>query len=353
MAELRNKISQAELKARLEASDEPRTTLSFYQYYPFADPQGLRDELYTHFERLGVLGRIYLAGEGINAQLSVPSANYDALVGYLYSIDGLDGIRLNIALEDDGKSFWVLSVKVRSKIVADGIDDPAFSMERRGQYLKAAQFNELAASPDTVVVDMRNYYEYEVGHFQDAIEVPSDTFREQLPMAVAMLEAERDKNIVLYCTGGIRCEKASAYFLHHGFPNVYHVEGGIIEYVRAARELGLENRFKGRNFVFDNRLGEAVTEDILSTCHQCGSPSARHHNCANDACHLLFIQCENCAVQHEGCCGSECRAFKQAAAHGPAPDEIAAAPKFFNNSQAGRRTRFFDVRGARPLKELA
>ncbi len=350
MAELRNKISQAELKASLEASDEPRTTLSFYQYHPFPDPKGLRDELYTHFQRLGVLGRIYLAHEGINAQLSVPSANYDAFVSYLYSIDGLDGIRINIALEDDGKSFWVLSVKVRPKIVADGIDDPGFSMARRGQYLKAAEFNQIAAADDTVIVDMRNYYEYEVGHFQDAIEVPSDTFREQLPMAVALLEPQREKNIVLYCTGGIRCEKASAYFLHHGFPHVYHVEGGIIEYVRQAREQGLENRFKGRNFVFDNRLGEAVTADILSRCHQCEAPSARHHNCANDACHLLFIQCENCAEKFEGCCSAACLDFKRAPeGRETATDVKSAALPCFNNSQAGRRTRFFDVRGPQPM----
>src|SRR5690606_35081822 len=129
----------------------------------------------------------------------------------------LNGIRMNIAVDDDGKSFWVLRMKVRGKIVADGIEDPNFDPAKTGVYLKAKEFNDLAEKEDTVIVDMRNHYEYEVGHFQNAIEVPSDTFRDQLPMAVEMLQAQKDKNIIMYCTGGIRCEKASAYMLHNGF----------------------------------------------------------------------------------------------------------------------------------------
>lgn len=206
MPELRNLVSQEELKKRIAADPQPRTTLSFYQYHPIENPQAWRDELYERFEALGVLGRVYVAQEGINAQISVPTENFEAFKSYLYSFDFLNGIRLNIALEDDGKSFWVLTVKVRAKIVADGIEDPSFSMENRGQYLKAEEFNRLTAQPDTVVVDMRNYYEYEVGHFDGALEVPSDTFREQLPLAVEMLQEAKDKPIVMYCTGGIRCE---------------------------------------------------------------------------------------------------------------------------------------------------
>ena len=131
-------------------------------------------------------------------------------------------------MDDDGKSFWVLKIKVRNKIVADGIIDPHFDMSKKGKYVDAESFNQLTTDPETIVVDMRNHYEYEVGHFENAIEVPSDTFRYQLPMAVDMLEDKKDKNIIMYCTGGIRCEKASAYMLHNGFKNVYHLEGGII-----------------------------------------------------------------------------------------------------------------------------
>ena len=140
----------------------------------------------------------------------------------------------------------------------------------------------------------------------NAIEIPSDTFREQLPMAADMMKDKKDKNIIMYCTGGIRCEKASAYMLHHGFKNVYHLEGGIINYANQIKELGLESQFKGKNFVFDDRLGEKITEDIISKCHQCGAPCDKHTNCKNDGCHLLFIQCNSCAETFAGCCTQAC-----------------------------------------------
>ena len=265
--------------------------------------------MYKHLKELGVFGRIYLAGEGINAQISVPTENFEAFRSYLYSIGPLNGLRLNIAVDDDGKSFYVLDVKVRNRIVADGIKDPDFNMANRGKYVNAEQFNQLTNDPDTVVIDMRNHYEYEVGHFENAIEVPSDTFREQLPMAVDMMKADKDKNIIMYCTGGIRCEKASAYMLHKGFKNVFHLEGGIINYVNQAKEKQLPNKFHGKNFVFDQRLGERVTDEVISQCHQCGKPADTHVNCINDACHLLFIQCDECKEKMEGTCSQDCLDF--------------------------------------------
>jgi UPF0176 protein len=306
MAVLHNRVSQKELKERLYQEKEPRTTISFYQYFPITDPAAFRDDLYRQLNTLNVFGRIYVAPEGINAQLSVPSSFYPALLQLLHAIPGLEGVRLNIAVDDDGKSFWVLKIKVREKIVADGITDPAFSMKNKGKYVDAEKFNELTASPDTVIVDMRNHYEYEVGHFDKALEVPSDTFREQLPMAADMLKDKKDANIIMYCTGGIRCEKASAYLMHNGFTNVYHLEGGIIHYANTVKSKGLENKFKGKNFVFDGRMGERISEEVIATCHQCGEPADTHTNCANTACHLLFIQCAGCAQKFNGCCSVEC-----------------------------------------------
>jgi len=154
---------------------------------------------------------------------------------------------------------------------------------------------------------MRNHYEYEVGHFENAIEIPSDTFREQLPMAVQMMKGNEGKNIIMYCTGGIRCEKASAYMLHNGFKNVFHLEGGIINYAREVKEQNLETKFIGKNFVFDNRLGERITNDVIAKCHQCGEPCDIHVNCANNGCHLLFIQCEACKRQYNSCCSIQCK----------------------------------------------
>jgi len=306
MSVLHNRISNKELKEKLYEENFPRTTISFYQYFTIQDPLAFRDELYKGLNHLQVFGRIYIATEGINAQISVPTHLFKDFKTYLYSIKGLEGLRLNIAVNDNGKSFWVLRIKQRSKIVADGIEDASFSMENKGNYVNAVQMNELISSPETIVIDMRNHYEYEVGHFVNAIEIPSDTFREQLPMAADMMKDKKDKNIIMYCTGGIRCEKASAYMLHHGFKNVFHLEGGIINYANQIKEEGLESQFKGKNFVFDDRLGEKITEDIISKCHQCGVACDTHTNCKNDGCHLLFIQCPSCAETYAGCCTQAC-----------------------------------------------
>ncbi|WP_298302120.1 rhodanese-related sulfurtransferase [Hydrotalea sp.] len=306
MALLHNRINNEELKLRLMQETESRITVSFYQYFEVPNPLTFRDYLYKYLFALKVFGRVYVAKEGINAQASVPASNFEAFKLFLYSIEPLNGLRINIAVEDDGKSFWVLKVKLREKIVADGINDPNFNMYKKGKYVDAVTMNQLLADPNTIVIDMRNHYEYEVGHFVKALEVPSDTFREQLPMAVEMMKGNEDKNIIMYCTGGIRCEKASAYMLHKGFKNVFHLEGGIINYAQQAKQWGLESYFKGKNFVFDNRLGERITPDVIAHCHQCGKPCDTHTNCKNDGCHLLFIQCEECAAKYNGCCSQDC-----------------------------------------------
>jgi UPF0176 protein len=310
VAILHNRISQKELKQKLLEESIPRRTISFYQYFPIPDPKSFRDELYLRLAGLQVYGRIYLAHEGINAQISVPVSREGDFKDYLESIEPLRGLRLNTAFTD-GKSFWVLKIKVREKIVADGIRDPHFSMEKRGRYVNAETFNRLTADPETLVVDMRNHYEYEVGHFERAIEVPSDTFREQLPQAFEILKGHEDKPVIMYCTGGIRCEKASAYLLHRGFKNVFHLEGGIIHYANTVKEQGLENKFHGKNFVFDERLGETISGEVIAHCHQCGQPADTHTNCKNSGCHLLFIQCASCAEKYNGCCSEVCQTIYQ------------------------------------------
>ncbi len=307
MAVLHNRVSQAELKKRLYEETEHRLTVSFYQYFSIDNTSAFRNELYKGLHTLNVFGRIYVAQEGINAQISVPESQFESFKQFLYTYPALDGIRLNIAVDNDGKSFWVLKIKVREKIVADGIQDPSFDMTNKGKYVNAVDFNALTNDPNTIVIDMRNHYEYEVGHFENALEVPSDTFREQLPMAADMMSANKDKNIIMYCTGGIRCEKASAYMLHQGFKNVFHLEGGIIHYANMVKAQHLPNKFHGKNFVFDDRLGERITDEIIATCHQCGQPADTHTNCKNEGCHLLFIQCEDCATQFQGCCTPACQ----------------------------------------------
>ena len=308
---LHNRISRKELKERIQNDPTPRITISFYCYFKIEEPRVYRDQLYRDLSAMQVLGRIYLASEGINAQVSVPKHLLETLRDYLYKTDALNGMRLNVAVDDDGKSFYVLDIKVRNRIVADGIHDPAFDMANKGKYVDAEAFNRLTADENTIVIDMRNHYEFEVGHFENAIEIPSDTFREQLPMAAEMMADKKDNNIIMYCTGGIRCEKASAYMRHKGFNNVFHLEGGIIHYTNQVKEKKLENKFHGKNFVFDQRLGERITDEVIARCHQCGKPADTHVNCVNDACHLLFIQCDDCRKEMMGCCSQACKDFIQ------------------------------------------
>ena len=306
---LYNKVNKELLKEKLEQEGIERTTLSFYQYAHIANPQLFRDHFYLSLDEVGVLGRIYISKEGVNGQISVPTANLEAFKKTMDSVNFLKGIRLNIAIDDDGKSFIKLKIKVRDKIVADGLDDSSFDVTKKGIHLTADKFNELTESEDTIVVDMRNHYESEVGKFKMAITPDVETFREALPVVEKMLEDKKDKNIVMYCTGGIRCEKASAYYKHRGFKNVYQLEGGIIEYAHQVESQGLENKFIGKNFVFDERLGERISEDIISKCHQCGKDCDDHTNCANEACHILFIQCSDCAKEYAQTCSSKCMEF--------------------------------------------
>ncbi len=308
---LRNLVNSDELKRRMQESSETRTTLSFYRYHQIPDPQAFRDWLFLEWTKLEVMGRIYVAKEGINGQISLPTSRFEDFKTHINSIDWMTGLRLNIAIEDDGKSFYKLKVKVRNKIVADGLIDDEFDVTKRGRHLSAKEVNDLMAEDDTVVVDMRNHYESEVGYFEGAIRPDVETFRESLPIVEEMLEGDKEKPIIMYCTGGIRCEKASAYYLHKGFDQVFMIDGGIIEYTRQCENQGLENKFIGKNFVFDERMGERISEDIVARCHQCGQPCDMHINCANDACHLLFIQCPSCAEKFDACCSSKCKDFNQ------------------------------------------
>lgn len=304
---LYNRVEGRVLKEKIRSTHEKRVTISFYKYHQIAEPEKFRDELYLHLDIIGVLGRIYIAKEGINAQISVPEQNKDAFRNYLNTISFLYEVRLNTAVQDDGKSFFKLKILVRKKIVADGLDDSSFDVTNTGVHVDAAEFNKLAENPDTIIVDMRNHYESEVGHFKGAICPDVDTFREELQLVEDLMKPQKEKNLLMYCTGGIRCEKASAWMKHIGFKNVFQLHGGIIKYAQEVKEKGLENKFIGKNFVFDERLGERITEDIIAVCHQCGKPCDDHTNCKNDGCHLLFIQCKDCEEKYNACCSPECK----------------------------------------------
>ena len=306
--QLYNKLSAKERAELIDKAGEDRLTLSFYKYAKIGNPEIFRNHLFLAWDQLEVLGRIYVAHEGINAQLSVPAKKFNEFKAFIDDINFLENVRLNIAVEQDAKSFLKLKVKVRPKIVADGLNDTSFDVTNKGVHVDAETFNQLIEDPNTVLVDMRNHYESEIGHFKNAITPDVDTFRDSLDIIEEDLKDHKeDKKLVMYCTGGIRCEKASAYYKHKGFKNVFPLEGGIIEYTRQVNEKALENKFLGKNFVFDHRRSERISDDVISNCHQCGKACDTHVNCANEACHLLFIQCEECSKAMDTCCSTECQ----------------------------------------------
>ena len=306
--QLYNTLSAKERAVLIEEAGQQRLTLSFYQYAKIGNPELFRNHLFITWNELDVLGRIYVAREGINGQLSVPAENFKVFKEHLDNIPFLKDIRLNIAVEQDNMSFLKLKVKVRDKIVADGLNDETFDVTNKGVHLKAKEFNQLLEDPNTICVDMRNHYESEIGHFDGAITPDVDTFRDSLDIIEEDLkEHKEDKNLLMYCTGGIRCEKASAYYKHKGFKNVFQLEGGIIEYARQVKSENLENKFIGKNFVFDHRRGEKISDEVIANCHQCGKSCDTHVNCENEACHLLFIQCEECKEKMQGCCSTDCQ----------------------------------------------
>jgi len=307
---LYNSIDSKVLKTNLMAEPFVRKTISLYRYFIIENPQEFRDQLYRDWADLNCFGRIYIAREGINAQMSVPENNFEAFLQSLKNYPIFDGIPIKYAIEDNGKSFYKLSVKVRPKLVADGLDDDAFDVTNVGNHLSAKEFHDLVETGEHIVVDMRNHYESEIGHFRGAICPEVDTFREELSVIAEMLEKQKNHKLLLYCTGGIRCEKASAYLNHHGFKDVNQLHGGILEYARNIKLLNLESNFVGKNFVFDERMGESVNGEVISHCHQCGKSCDVHLNCANEMCHLLFIQCSECAEKFENCCSTACRDLK-------------------------------------------
>ena len=300
--------SRAEKRAAVAAENRDRTTLSFYRYVRIADPAAFRLRLLEALSSLDCLGRIYVASEGINAQMNVPTENFAKLDAWLQAQSELNGVPYKMAVEEkDFSSFYKLTIKVRSKIVADGLDDSTFDVTNTGAYLTAAEMNDYIDDPDAVVVDMRNAYESEVGHFEKAILPDVDTFREELAVTPELLKVHKNKKIALYCTGGIRCEKASAWLKHNGFTDVRHLKGGIIDYARQIEEEGLPNKFHGTNFVFDERLAERISEEVISHCHLCRvNKSDVHHHCKNQVCHVLFLGCEDCMNKYHGCCSRKC-----------------------------------------------
>lgn len=304
---LYNQKNKAQCEEDLSKENFKRITLSFYKYVELSDIENLRDELFVKFNEIGILGRVYIASEGINAQISIPEHNLNSFKKIIFSFKEFEKIQLKIAVIE-GTSFLKLTIKIKQEIVAYKIPRDEYNINKTGNHLNSLDFNN-AIKDGAIVVDMRNYYEGEIGKFENAIIPDVERSQELLPEVKRLLENHKEDKILMYCTGGIRCEKASSYLIHHGFKDVNQLKGGIVQYAHEIKENKEKSKFIGKNFVFDHRMGEKITEDVISNCHQCKTPSNIHTNCKNQCCHILFLQCENCKIKFDGCCSEKCCNF--------------------------------------------
>ena len=281
---------------------KPYRVLLYYQYVPISDPDAYRAAQHLFCLEHNLLGRIIIASEGLNGTISGLAADCEAYMTWLKTDPRFANIDFKIE-KNDAHTFQKLHVRVKNEIVNS--DLPVNPLQRTGVHLNPEAFKKIKNDPDVVLVDMRSNYEHSVGKFKGAITFDIENLRE-LPEHVQEIAHLKDKKIITYCTGGIKCEKASAYLLERGFENVYQLHGGIIRY-------GLEAEgedFDGKCYVFDDRLTvdvNKVNPAVISRCHVCGTPSERMVNCANSDCNAHLPLCENCGEEMDGTCSEACK----------------------------------------------
>ncbi|KAI8093152.1 Rhodanese-like domain-containing protein [Halteromyces radiatus] len=269
-----------------KVADQPRyITMAFYKFHdiPASTLPELRSTLLQDLGALGVVGRIYISTEGINAQMSCPDHGVEALRDYCTSsiapLLGGELMDLNIATQGDSAAFRALHVRIRKQLVADGLDPTTYDLKNTPSHLSPKDWHEKLVNykeihgKEPVLIDMRNHYESNIGFFEGAIRPDADTFRDSITaMNEICKDLPRDQEIFMYCTGGIRCSKAGAILQSQsGFDKVHLVEGGITAYGRWIQDQEhLQSIFRGKNFTFDGRMGETITDEITGTqCHIC------------------------------------------------------------------------------------
>jgi UPF0176 protein len=265
---------------------ESHPVILFYKYIPIADPVGFVESQRRLCTSLELKGRLLVAAEGINGTLAGPEASIGLYVEALRSDPRFSDIEIKVTTGDEA-SFPKLSIKVRPEIVT--LKSPFPLIPDRDNHLSPAEWKKAIEEEDVVLVDVRNRYESVAGKFENAIECEIENFRD-LPDYLERLEDLKSKKVLMYCTGGIRCEKASALFRNQGFKNVFQLHGGIMNY---QREFGNEH-WLGECFVFDQRMTVRVEENLvqIGRCAHTGRASSRFVNCLDDLCHKLFILSE-------------------------------------------------------------
>lgn len=286
---------------------KPYTVLLYYCYTKIENPELFREQHHALCLQLNLRGRIIVAHEGLNGTVSGLQADCQAYMDSLHADPRFAAIDFKSEASET-PAFSKLHVRVKSEIVYSGLEhiDPNV---RTGVHLSPQEFKEMMKQEDVVVLDVRSIYEHSLGHFKNAVTLDIENFRE-FPDKISELEKYKDKKILTYCTGGIKCEKASAFLLESGFENVYQLHGGIIKY-------GIEANgedFEGKCYVFDNRLAtevNTVNPKVVSTCYVCGTVSDRMVNCANPECNIHVPICEECGHELEGACSPTCQTHPQ------------------------------------------
>lgn len=280
--------------------------LLFYYYGAIAHPEKLMDEQRLICSQLDLKGRMIIAREGFNATLEGTAEHIAQYIDAIKGVQEFSNIHFKLS-EGTGNAFPRLSIKVRNEIVTSHLDGAINPAHKTGSYLSPEELHEwFVAGEEFYIVDMRNGYEQRVGFFERSLLSEFAHFSD-LPSILPKLESLRGKKILTVCTGGVRCEKASAFLLENGFPEVYQLYGGIVSYM----EKYPNEHFKGKLYVFDGRVCMGFnTSDpahtIVGRCQQCHAVSERYINCANDACHRHYISCPACSEAKMGCCSDAC-----------------------------------------------
>lgn len=279
-------------------------TLLYYRYARLDDAEEFAKKHLKFCKELGVLGRVIVAPEGLNGTISGSKEQCQAYMDTIEADKRLTGVHWKID-EVEEPSFLKMHVRYKPEIVNSGLHTEVDPTEKTGVHLTPTEFKQLKNSEDVVVLDVRSNYEHNVGKFKNAVTLDIDNFREFPDKVEELKEKYKGKKILTYCTGGIKCEKASAFLLKKGFEDVYQLHGGIINY---GKEVGGED-FDGNCYVFDNRVQvpvNTVNPTVISRCLNCGTPTVRMVNCANPHCNDHFVQCEHCGGEMEGSCSTQC-----------------------------------------------
>lgn len=281
-------------------------TLLYYCYSTIADAEQFAAEHLKFCKSLGLTGRIIVAEEGLNGTVSGAPEACQAYMDAIYADGRFNSTEFKID-EVDEPSFVKMHVRYKSEIVHSGLRNPEIidPKKQTGKHLEPKDFMEMKDRDDVIVLDVRSNYEHNLGKFNNAITLDIENFRD-FPAMINELAQYKDKKILTYCTGGIKCEKASALLLHEGFKDVYQLHGGIIKY---GKEAGGKD-FEGKCYVFDNRLSvdvNSVNPVVISKCYNCGATTDKMINCANPECNEHFTQCDECGTKMEGCCSDACQ----------------------------------------------